>query len=102
MSETKSITDHQAIRDWAAARTARPAITEVPTGTGETTEALALVFGQRGVHDNDENNTDATMRRTMVEWDAWFEVFEREKLALYAPHSDTLDDAYQILKRQDG
>ena len=99
MSETSRMTDHQDIRDWAAARTGRPAITQVPTGTGETTQALSLVFGQQGIHDTDENNTDATELREMVEWDAWFEVFEREELVLLVPNADVIDDDYQLLKR---
>ncbi len=99
MSETARMTDHQEIKDWAAARTARPAITQVPTGTGDTTQALALVFGQQGIHDHNENNADATDRREMVEWDAWFEVFEREGLVLLASNADVINDDYQLLKR---
>lgn len=99
MSETARMTDHQEIRDWAAARTARPAITEVPTGTGDTTQALSFVFGREGIESTDDNNSDATTRREIVEWDAWFAVFERERLLLLVPSADMIDDHYQILKR---
>lgn len=95
----EAITDHQTIRDWAAARTARPAIIQVPTGTGDETQALSFVFGQQAIHDHDENNQDATDRRSMVEWGEWFDVFEREKLALLVPNLEVIEDSYQILKR---
>lgn len=64
MSETT--TDHDTIRNWAEARHGTPAKVD----TDEDGGILRIAFGQ-----DDE-------ALTKISWDAWFEIFEDESLAL--------------------
>ena len=84
MAEAREITDHQEIREWAMARQGRPAMNTIPTGgTGPDREVLHLVFGQHTLMASDDDTATESLR--LVEWGDWFEVFEREKLALHVP-----------------
>ena len=85
MAETRDIIDHDEIRQWATARQGRPAMNTIPTGgTGPDREVLHLVFGQHTLMESD--NDTATENLRLTEWGPWFEVFEREKLALNVPN----------------
>ena len=53
MAETVTLTDHEAIRDWAAARAGFPAIVDVSPESG-TQPMLRIVFGQQAYADNDQ------------------------------------------------
>ena len=52
MAETVLLTDHTAIRDWAAARSGFPAIIDI-SPQGGTQPMLRLVFDQRAYQDQD-------------------------------------------------
>lgn len=102
MAETHDITDHQAIREWATARQGRPAMNSIPTGgTGPDREVLHLVFGQHTLMESDDD--DATESLRLVEWDEWFEVFERERLALNVLNErpGVVDETHSIVARRD-
>ena len=98
-SMSQTLTDHDAIREWAVARAGNPAVQDVPTGTGETDQALRLVFGQRGARENDDNT--ATESLTLIEWDEWFRLFEEKKLALIVADDvpGELDQYHDLLAR---
>ena len=84
MAESRTITDHDEIRQWATARQGRPAMNTIPTGgTGPDREVLHLVFGQHTLMESDNDTATESLRLT--EWGPWFEVFERERLALHVP-----------------
>ena len=99
MAETQIITDHQSVRDWAAARAGKPTMRDVPTGTGETRQTLGFVFGQRGDHENDDDS--ATDRLRLVEWSDWLKAFDEQGLALAVPDNPTgvIDENHQIIHR---
>lgn len=102
MAETHDITDHQAIREWAAARQGRPAMNSIPTGgTGPDREVLHLVFGQQSLMESEDD--DATESLRLVDWDEWFALFEREKLALNVlnEQAGVVDEAHSIVSRRD-
>ena len=82
MADTVTLTDHEAIRDWAAARSGFPAIVDV-SPAGGTQPMLRLVFDQQAYQDQDraERPTNAG-GYDLVEWSEWFKVFDEQKLAL--------------------
>ncbi|MGB3833349.1 MAG: hypothetical protein WA975_15985 [Mesorhizobium sp.] len=82
MAETVMLTDHEAIRDWAAARAGAPAVVDVSPEAG-TQPMLRLVFGQQAYQDDDR--PDRPMNAggyELVEWSEWFELFDAARLAL--------------------
>ena len=82
MAETVTLTDHEAIRDWAAARAGAPAVVDVSPEAG-TQPMLRLVFGQQAYQDDDR--PDRPMNAggyELVEWGEWFELFDAARLAL--------------------
>ncbi len=82
MAETVTLTDHDAIRDWTAARAGFPAIIDVSAASG-TQPMLTLVFDQVAYQDQDRaERAQNAGGRELVEWSDWFEIFDREKLAL--------------------
>jgi len=85
MADTIMLTDHETIRDWAAARAGFPAIVDV-SPAGGTQPMLRLVFGQHAYQDQDqaERATNAGGYE-LVEWSEWFKVFDELKLALVVP-----------------
>ena len=62
MAETVLLTDHTAIRDWAAARSGFPAIVDV-SPEGGTQPMLRLVFDQQAYQDQDRRRTAGQRRR---------------------------------------
>jgi hypothetical protein len=75
MSSAKPITDHSKIRRWAEANNARPTCVK-GTGKGKDPGILRLDF------DEQEESLEE------ISWDAWFDAFEKNKLALLiAPDS---------------
>lgn len=82
MAETITLTDHQAIRDWAAARAGFPAIVDVSPEAG-TQPMLRIVFGQEAYEDDDRPERPPNSGGyDLVEWDEWFRLFDEEKLAM--------------------
>ncbi|GHD18425.1 hypothetical protein ACFOEZ_18995 [Tianweitania populi] len=65
MSESKTTTDHEEIREWAESREGRPSVIRTEGKGG----VLRLDFGEKE-EDFEE-----------VEWDEFFKIFEESKLA---------------------
>lgn len=82
MAETVTLTDHQAIRDWAAARIGAPAIVDASAESG-TQPILRLVFDQQAYEDTDRAERPQNAGGyELVEWDEWFRLFDEHELAL--------------------
>lgn len=97
------LTDHTAIREWAAARSGFPAIVDV-SPAGGTQPMLRLVFGQQAYQDQDrpERPTNAGGYE-LVEWEEWFRVFDEYKLALVVgPEIPGQRNSSHDLVRRDG
>ncbi len=82
MAETVTLTDHEAIRGWAAARAGFPAIVDVSPESG-TQPMLRIVFGQEAYADNDRAERPVNAGGyELVEWDEWFRLFDELELAM--------------------
>ena len=82
MAETVTLTDHEAIRDWAAARVGFPAIVDASAESG-TQPVLLLVFDQHAYADTDRAERPQNAGGyELVEWDEWFKLFDEHELAL--------------------
>ncbi|MEN0040060.1 MAG: hypothetical protein AAF764_01860 [Pseudomonadota bacterium] len=99
MAMNRSITDHDDIREWAAARAGKPALIAVPTGTGEAKDTVTFEFGQQ--HDGYGHGNQATDTMRLVEWTEWFKAFDSHDLALVVPNVEdgVIDETHQFLKR---
>ena len=84
MAETTTLTDHEEIRDWAAARSGVPAVRHANPSIGSNEPVLMLLFGQHAYQDQDQGqdrpNTMGDLDR--VEWDEWFAIVDERNLAL--------------------
>lgn len=101
MTDTVTLTDHDAIRDWAAARAGAPAIVDI-SPAGGTQPMLTLVFGQIAYQDTDQaERAQSSGGRELVEWSDWFEVFDREQLALVVAKDrpGVRDSWHEIVRR---
>lgn len=82
MTETVTLTDHETIRDWAAARMGFPAIVDVSAASG-TQPMLRLVFDQAAYQDQDRaERAQNAGGYELVEWADWFKLFDEMELAL--------------------
>ena len=82
MAETITLTDHQAIRDWAAARSGFPAVID-SSPAGGVQPMLRLVFDQHAYEDQDRPERPPNAGGyDLVEWDEWFQIFDERQLAL--------------------
>ncbi|MDP3899176.1 MAG: hypothetical protein Q8Q62_21080 [Mesorhizobium sp.] len=99
MTETVTLTDHDTIRDWAAARMGAPAIVDTSPASG-TQPMLTLVFDQAAYQDQSERQTNSGGRE-LVEWDEWFEIFDAQELALVvaADRPGVRDSFHEIVRR---
>ena len=101
MADTVMLTEHEAIRDWAAARMGFPAIVDV-SPAGGVQPMVRLVFDQRAYQDQDraERATNAG-GYDLVEWDEWFKVFDAQNLALVVPKDvpGRRDSFHEIVRR---
>lgn len=101
MADTATLTDHDSIRDWAAARAGFPAIVDVSPESG-TQPMLRIVFGQEAYADNDRPERPVNAGGIeLVEWDEWFRLFDESKLALVvAKDQPGLREAsYEMIRR---
>jgi hypothetical protein len=101
MTETVTLTDHDTIRDWAAARMGTPAIVDVSAASG-TQPMLTLVFDQIAYQDQDRaERAQSSGGRELVEWSDWFEVFDKAELALVvaADQPGVRDSWHEIVRR---
>src|SRR3954454_14945376 len=72
MADTITLTDHDAIRSWAAGRAGFPAIVDISPEAG-TQPMLRLVFGQHAYQDQDQPERPVNAGGyELVEWDEWF------------------------------
>ena len=82
MAETVTLTDHEQIRDWAAARMGSPAVVDV-SPAGGTQPMLRIVFDQYAYADTDQPERPVNAGGyELVEWDEWFRLFDEQELAL--------------------
>ena len=82
MVETVTLTDHRAIRDWAAARAGAPAVVDVSPEPG-TQPMLRIVFGQQACADTDRPERPANAGGwELVERDEWFRLFDEARLVM--------------------
>jgi hypothetical protein len=95
MSETLTLDDHQAIREWVAARAGNPAFIST---SDDSAPVLRIVFEPEYFADV-ERPLDAGGLE-VVEWDDWFRVFDEEKLVMLVSKErpGKLDNYHQILK----
>ncbi len=103
MTDTVTLTDHEAIRDWAAARIGSPAIVDISPAAG-TQPMLRIVFDQQAYQDQDMPERPVNMGGVeLVEWDDWFAEFDKQKLALIvaADQPGIRDSFYQMAARSD-
>lgn len=101
MAETVTLIDHQAIRDWAAARIGVPAIVDVSPESG-TQPLLRIVFDQ-AAYQNEYRSEQLSPYGGIefVEWDDWFKVFDENGLALVVAteHPGRLDSYHEFVRR---
>lgn len=99
--DTVTLTDHDAIRDWAAARMGVPAIVDV-SPAGGTQPMLIIVFDQVAYQDQDQAERARNAGgRELVEWSEWFEVFDKGQLALVVAEDrpGVRDSWHEIVRR---
>ncbi|HEV7415081.1 hypothetical protein [Tianweitania sediminis] len=103
MAETITLTDHEAIRDWAAARMGTPAVVDISPAAG-TQPMLRLVFDQRAYLDTDQAERPVNAGGLeLVEWDEWFKIFEESELALVvsADVPGQRDSFHELIRRDE-
>lgn len=95
---TRKLVNHDEIRQWTAARAGNPAMDDGPVGAGPV---LRLVFGQQQLNAGESQYGDRPGGIDMVAWDEWFEVFDKENLALLVEDEKpgVLDDYHEYVPR---
>ncbi|MBE7184434.1 MAG: hypothetical protein INR68_08525 [Methylobacterium mesophilicum] len=106
MTDTVTLTDHEAIRDWAGARIGSPAIVDISPTAG-TQPLLRIVFDQRAYQDQDmPERPENAGGIELVEWDDWFAEFDKQELALVVakenPEVPVKDSFYEMVRRGEG
>lgn len=81
MANTTMLTEHEAIRDWAAARAGQPALRDPAPGMAHSEPVLCFVFGQHAYQDTDQG-WDELGGVEIIEWEDWFRLFEERQLAI--------------------
>ncbi|MGH6862242.1 MAG: hypothetical protein ACRECY_18490 [Phyllobacterium sp.] len=103
MAETRLLTDHQQIRDWAGARSGVPAIRDAAELIGNTEPVLTIEFGQRAYQDVDQgaDRPDDLGRARLTEWSEWFDLFDEKQLALVvsADVEGQREEFHEIIRR---
>ena len=77
----KILTDHDDIRQWAAARAGNPMLMDTPDGTGTRT-LLQLTFGQHAINTDGNQGPDRIGGFQLVSWDEWFAALDDNKLSV--------------------
>ncbi len=104
MADTVILTDHESIRDWAAARMGSPAIVDISPESG-VQPMLRIVFDQHVYQDQDRPDRPPNAGGyDLVEWDEWFEIFDGKLLALEVSPEipGDLDSWHSIIERPAG
>ncbi|MBN9073921.1 MAG: hypothetical protein J0H34_20455 [Rhizobiales bacterium] len=103
MTETVVLTDHEAIRDWAAARMGAPAFVDVSAEAG-LQAMLRIVFDQAAYQDQDRAERPVNAGGLeFVEWSEWFDAFDKANLALVvaADRPGRRDSWHEFIRRDD-
>jgi hypothetical protein len=101
MTETVTLTDHEAVRDWAAARMGSPAVVDVSAEAG-TQPMLRIVFDQAAYQEQDRaERAQNAGGFEFVEWSEWLDMFDKANLALVvaADRPGIRDSWYQMIQR---
>ncbi len=101
MADRLVLTDHEAVRDWAAARMGSPAVIDVSPQPGVQPQ-LRIVFDQVAYEDQDRPERPPNAGGfELVEWDEWFRLFDAASLALVVPPEQpgVLDSSYELIRR---
>ena len=101
MADTITLTNHDEIRSWAAARAGCPGIV-VGSPEAGTQPRLGLVFGQQAYEDTDRPERPVnTGGYELVEWDEWFRIFDERQLALVvaADEPGRREEFHEIIRR---
>jgi hypothetical protein len=104
MADTVTLTDREAVRDWAAARMGSPAVVDISVEAG-TQPMLRIVFDQAVYQDQDRAERPVNAGGVeLVEWSEWFEIFDKENLALVvaADRPGIRDSWHEFVRRDTG
>ena len=103
MTDTVTLTDHEAIRDWAAARMGAPVVVDTSPESG-TQAMLRIVFDQAAYQDQDRAERAANAGGfEFVEWDDWFKLFDEAQLAIVvgADRPGVRESSHHFIRRDD-
>jgi hypothetical protein len=101
MTKTITLTDHDAIRDWAAGRAGAPAVVDISPAAGSQ-PMLRIVFGQHAYQDQDRPERPVNAGGyDLIEWDEWFRLFEERELALVVSEEipGVRDEFHELVRR---
>lgn len=101
---TRTLTAHDEIRDWVAARMGTPAIVDI-SPAGGTQPMLRLVFDQAAYQDQDQPERPQNAGGVeLAEWEEWLDLFEKSRLALVVNEDvpGQRNNDYQIVRRDAG
>ena len=101
MANTIMLTEHETIRNWAAARAGAPAIVDISPASG-TQPMLRIVFGQNAYQDHDQAERPVNAGGfDLVEWDDWFKLFDERELALVVAEDmpGVRDEFHELIRR---
>lgn len=102
MAETVTLTEHEAIRDWAAARMGAPVVVDI-SAEGGTQPMIRLVFDQAAYQDQDRADRPPNAGGfEFVEWDEWFKIFDEQELALVVARDrpGIRENFHEIIRRE--
>ncbi|TKT79041.1 hypothetical protein [Aquamicrobium sp. LC103] len=100
MAETVTLTDHDEVRDWAAARAGSPVVIDT-SPEGGTQPMLNIVFDQASYEDQDTaERPENAGGFELVEWDEWFKLFDAHGLALVVNRDEPgrRDNSFRLVK----
>ncbi|HTJ57508.1 MAG TPA: hypothetical protein VL418_08105 [Devosiaceae bacterium] len=98
MNVTQTLIRHRDIQDWVTARHGMPAITRIPTTSGQIRARLALAFGGPSRRpDAPPGAEDDGM--SPVSWRAWLAELDRQHLALKV--TGERGPAFEFVERKD-
>src|SRR3954466_14374567 len=101
MVDTVTLTDHEAIRDWAAARAGYPAGVDSSPAPG-VQPVLRLVVGEHGYEGQDRpGRPPCAGGYALVGWDGVFRLFAEHQLALVVAVDAPChrEEFHQIIRR---
>ena len=100
MSHTQTLVQHRDIQNWVTARHGMPAISRIPTSTGEVRARLALSFGKPAARTSMSEMAPAIDDgMSPVSWNAWLAELDRQHLALKVSSQKTPD--FEFVERED-